>query len=144
MAPFREDGAPFWTRPRRLFWAFLVGPLIILAGVYYWLTEGLNFYAGWYFLIGGLLVAFGLRDLLTDHPPRTREDALRVFAHLSTLLILLLVGGLSFVVMTAISYVPWPDSLLRFVIYAAFFLLLFVYARRWETSRAAGLSTKER
>jgi hypothetical protein len=139
-----RHGMVGWSRRSRLLWAFIVGPLIVLAGVYYLLSEGLTFTTVWFLAIGGLLLAFGFRDLLMQLPTRKPEDAILVLARPSTLVISLLVGGLTFIIVTVSSYMSWPDNALRFAVYAVFFLLLFAYARRWKNRHVTGSSGQVR
>lgn len=130
--PSRTPQHGFWTRRTRLAYWFLLGPIILAAGLGFLSSGGWNATTIWYLSMGGLFFIAGTAELLGVFPPdkRARIDALDVLGRPRVLVVALLVGAAVLLVAVLGTGMSLLDGLLRFAAYASFFALVFGSARR--------------
>lgn len=136
--PSRTPQHGFWTRRSRLVYWFLLGPIILAAGLGFLSSGGWNVTTIWYLAMGCLCLVAGVAELLGVFPSdrKTRIDALDVLGRPRVVVVALLVGAAVLLVVMLGTGMSLLDGLVRFGAYVTFFVLLSGYARRRERARA--------
>lgn len=137
-SPSRMPKNGFWTRRTRLAYWFLLGPIILAAGLSFLSSDGWTTTTFWFLSMGGVCLVAGTAELLGIFPSDkgVRTDAIEVLGRPRVLVVAILAGAavlIGAIVVTGLSLV---DGLLRFAAYASFFALAFGYARRRRQARA--------